>query len=407
MKPAMKAAALVAALCWLAMVSLCAAGDASAADDVTLVVHDQDRASKVITPVQVNNGAHGGAAAAADAVAQAHHQQQQQQQQQSVKTIISSQDMVDEADKVRNPITFRSQAELTVNDGSTEADIPGLAPTDIAAVKRAIPDLEHFSPILTTLTPFLPDLHDITNALGIYLPVSWQLSNTGPINDWLKAYLGAYWTAFWGKGPRPRQAPTILVPNKDAYKKLAQDIAKHSGMPRLPKLLKNPITSSMAAVAVYDQLASNMLLPNAALMGSATNGTVYMTSHDVKLTLLVKHDGSRYLVSNTTIAKIVKADIWTGPPYPITFAVVDNFIVPKLTLLPRPLPPLITEKDRRNMPMYTEMWQDAFKSMPGALAGMPGAIKDMLQAQQRFRPRAPAPASGDTLTVTFRGKDRS
>jgi hypothetical protein len=77
-------------------------------------------------------------------------------------------------------------------------------------------------------------------------------------------------------------------PFLQAYKKLAHDLAQHSGIPALPKLLKNPITSKIVAVAVYDQLASNMILPNAALMGNATNGTVYTTSHDVKLTLLVK-----------------------------------------------------------------------------------------------------------------------
>jgi hypothetical protein len=82
-------------------------------------------------------------------------------------------------------------------------------------------------------------------------------------------------------------------------------------------------------------------------------------------------------------------------------AVVDNFIVPKMSLLPRPLPPLITERDRRNMPMYLEMWRDAIRHLPGAVAGMPQAVKDMLQAQQRYRSPAPAPASGKTLTFTL------
>jgi hypothetical protein len=73
-----------------------------------------------------------------------------------------------------------------------------------------------------------------------------------------------------------------------AYKKLGQDMSQYAGLPLLPKLLKNPLTAKIAAMAVYDQLASNMILPNAPMIGNATNGTVFMTSHDVKLTLLVK-----------------------------------------------------------------------------------------------------------------------
>uniref|UniRef100_A0A383V3I0 Uncharacterized protein n=1 Tax=Tetradesmus obliquus TaxID=3088 RepID=A0A383V3I0_TETOB len=386
------------------MASLCAAGAAGAAGDVTLVVQDKDRISLVITPPDLAGQLHGSAEAA---VAQAHQQQQQQQQQQQdVQAAASSQDL-HPADKLQNPVTFRSQAELTVNDSSTEANIPGLPPTDIAAVKRAIPNLDHWSPVLTALTPFLPDLHDLTNAIGFYLPVNWQLADTGPTGDWLRTYLGSYWTAFWGQGPRPERAPVLLVANKDAYKKLAHDIAQYAGLPMLPKLLKNPITSKIVAVALYDQLTSNMILPNAPMIGNATNGTIYKTSHDTELTLLVKPDGSRYLVSNTTTAKVVKSDIWTGPPFPLTITVVDNFVVPKMSLLPRPLPPLITERDKQNMPQYMAMWQDAVKSLPGALRGMPAAIKDMLQQQQRYRSPAPAPApAGDTFTITIKGSGK-
>jgi hypothetical protein len=71
-------------------------------------------------------------------------------------------------------------------------------------------------------------------------------------------------------------------------------------------------------------------------------------------------------------------------------AVVDNFIVPKIRLMPRPLPPLITERDRQNMPLYLAMWRDAIRHLPGAIAGMPQAIKDMLEAQQRYRSPAQA-----------------
>jgi hypothetical protein len=87
----------------------------------------------------------------------------------------------------------------------------------------------------------------------------------------------------------------------------------------------------------------------------------------------------------------------------LTMAIVDNFIVPKMSLMPKPLPPLITEKDRRNMPVYMTMWQDALKQLPAALKAMPAAIKDMLQDQQRYR--SPAPA-GDTITITIKGKGK-
>jgi hypothetical protein len=90
----------------------------------------------------------------------------------------------------------------------------------------------------------------------------------------------------------------------------------------------------------------------------------------------------------------------------LTMAVVDSFIVPKMSLLPKPLPPLLSERDRRNMPLYRQMWQDAFKQLPAALKGMPAAIKDMLQEQQRYRVPTAAPAGGDTLTLTIRGKGR-
>jgi hypothetical protein len=165
----------------------------------------------VITPSETLGQVHGGVAAAADAVAQA----QQQQQQQAVQTPVGSQGLLDEANKPLNPVTFRSQAELTVTDNSTEAHIPGLDNPDIAAVKRAIPDVDHWAPVLTALTPFLPDLHDISNSIGFYLPVNWNLADTGPTGDWLRTYLGSYWSAFWGQGPRPRQAPLLLVANKD------------------------------------------------------------------------------------------------------------------------------------------------------------------------------------------------
>jgi hypothetical protein len=163
----------------------------------------------VITPGHAVDQLHGGGAAtAAEAVAQA-------QQQQQVQTTVGSQSALEEANKPLNPVTFRSQADLTVSDNSTEADIPGLEASDIAAVKRAIPHVDHWAPVLTALTPFLPDLHEITNAVGFYLPVNWNLADTGPTGDWLRTYLGSYWSAFWGEGPRPRQAPILLVANKD------------------------------------------------------------------------------------------------------------------------------------------------------------------------------------------------
>jgi hypothetical protein len=102
----------------------------------------------------------------------------------------------------------------------------------------------------------------------------------------------AFATTSWQIAFAPSQVYTHHHQKKhcflQAYKKLANDMAQHSGIPALPKLLKSPITKKIVAVAVYDQLVSNLILPNAALMGNATNGTVYTTSHDVKLTLLVK-----------------------------------------------------------------------------------------------------------------------
>jgi hypothetical protein len=182
---------------------------------VTLVVHDQNRVSLVITPGHAVDQLHGGAAAAAAEAAAQAQQQQQQQQQQVFQTTVGSQSALDEANKPLNPVTFRSQADLTVNDNSTEAHIPGLGASDIAAVKRAIPHLDNWAPVLTALTPFLPDLHELTNAIGFYLPVNWNLAGTGPTGDWLHTYMGSYWRAFWGEGPRPRQAPILLVANND------------------------------------------------------------------------------------------------------------------------------------------------------------------------------------------------
>lgn len=121
---------------------------------------------------------------------------------------------MDAADQVQHTY-FRPQAALISSDASSEENIPGLEPTDPTAVKRAIPNLEQWSPFLTMLAPVLPHLHDFTNLIGFYLPVSWPLAAVGPTGDWLHLQLASYWHAFWGEGPRPPLANTLLVANEE------------------------------------------------------------------------------------------------------------------------------------------------------------------------------------------------
>lgn len=106
---------------------------------------------------------------------------------------------------------FRPQSMIVTSDTSSEENIPGLAPTEAKAVKRAIPIMEPLAPYLTLLAPLLPDFYKLFNGLGWYLPNSWPLAGTGPTGDWLKMIISSFADAFVGTGPRPPQAPTLLV----------------------------------------------------------------------------------------------------------------------------------------------------------------------------------------------------
>jgi hypothetical protein len=97
------------------------------------------------------------------------------------------------------------------NDASTEENIPGLEPTDVNRVKRAIPNLEQLSPFLTMLSVWLPSMMHITNALGIYLVNNWNLAYTGPTDDWLLTVIVRIWEGIIGVAERPILANTFLI----------------------------------------------------------------------------------------------------------------------------------------------------------------------------------------------------
>lgn len=106
---------------------------------------------------------------------------------------------------------FRPQSMITTADNSTEENIPGLAPTKVKAVKRAVPNVEQLAPLLTMLAPLLPDFYKLFNAMGWYLAPSWHLAGTGPTGDWMLDAVKAFALAFLGAGPRPPLAKTLLV----------------------------------------------------------------------------------------------------------------------------------------------------------------------------------------------------
>lgn len=83
-----------------------------------------------------------------------------------------------------------------------------------------------------------------------------------------------------------------------------------------------------------------------------------------------------------------------------TFVVVDSFIVNKVRLVPRPLPPLLTKEEIQQLPELLSMYKDAMQQVPDALRGMPVAVGKMIQEQvnaKRTTPAAPTPASVKTL----------
>jgi hypothetical protein len=72
-----------------------------------------------------------------------------------------------------------------------------------------------------------------------------------------------------------------------AYKKLADDMKTHSGLPDM-STVHDPAKKTLMAAAVYQQLMSNLIVVATPLLASAQNGTVMMTQGKVKLTLVVK-----------------------------------------------------------------------------------------------------------------------
>ncbi|KAF8069488.1 PLR1 [Scenedesmus sp. PABB004] len=278
-----------------------------------------------------------------------------------------------EADAVTNTY-FRPQSAILTTDASTEEAIPGLAPTDPARVQRSIPNLENLAPLLTMITPFLPYVQEITNALGIWMPNSWDLAETGPTRDWLAAVVQTTWDGLWGNGPRPMLAPMMLVAAPEAYKKLPEQIKTVGGLPGMPI---NPLKAHVVGAAVIDQLTHNMMLPRAPLLMNATNGTTVKTLGGVELTLVVKEDG-RYLVSNTSAVKILSGDVRHGTN---TFQIVDSFVVPKISLALKPPPPLLTAEELAALPRVTQMLKDSLNDLPAAIAGMPAAWTTMIVRQ--------------------------
>lgn len=102
---------------------------------------------------------------------------------------------------------------MTATDASTEENIPGLAATDYKKEWRAIPNLEHWSPFITSVVPFLPNMKIMALAMGWHYPMAWPLAGaSGDHKDWLNTAFSVYGRAFIGRGPRPLVYPTILIP---------------------------------------------------------------------------------------------------------------------------------------------------------------------------------------------------
>lgn len=111
---------------------------------------------------------------------------------------------------------FRTQDNITTTDASSEKDIPGLAETDYKKVWRAAPNLEHWSPLITAVTPFLPTMKYIALAMQWYFPMAWPLAGpSGEHKDWLSTAFSMYGNAIMGRGPRPLVYPTILIPSDE------------------------------------------------------------------------------------------------------------------------------------------------------------------------------------------------
>jgi hypothetical protein len=111
---------------------------------------------------------------------------------------------------------FRSQDIITTTDASSEANVPGLAATDYKKVWRAMPNVEHWSPFITSVVPFLPSMKTMALSMRWHYPMSWPLAGpTGEHKDWLMTAVSVYGRAFLGLGPRPLVYPTILIPTHE------------------------------------------------------------------------------------------------------------------------------------------------------------------------------------------------
>jgi hypothetical protein len=111
---------------------------------------------------------------------------------------------------------FRTQDKIITSDASPEDKIPGLEPTDYKQTWRAMPNVEHFSPFITMFEPLFPTMMKFTTAMGINFPMEWPLAgSSGKHESWMKHTLLVYTRAMMGQGPKPRIAPTILVPTHE------------------------------------------------------------------------------------------------------------------------------------------------------------------------------------------------
>lgn len=82
---------------------------------------------------------------------------------------------------------------------------------------------------------------------------------------------------------RSKLSTTAVVTHPQAYKKFPGQAATY-GQLKLPLL---PLDMKIAAFAVGDQIARNMMLPEAPLMMSAPNGTLIKTMGGVDLYLFI------------------------------------------------------------------------------------------------------------------------
>lgn len=111
---------------------------------------------------------------------------------------------------------FRPQDQIISSDASSEEKVPGLEETDYKKTWRAMPNVEHFSPFITLFEPLFPTMMKFTTAMGVNFPMEWPLAgSSGKHESWMKHTLITYSRAMMGMGPKPRIAPTILVPTHE------------------------------------------------------------------------------------------------------------------------------------------------------------------------------------------------